>query len=460
MRLAVIGTGYVGLVTGSCLSDAGHDVVCVDIDKAKVAKLKKGQIPIYEPSLREVVVRNSKAGRLHFTSKLTDIEDPDAIFFALPTPPDGDGKADLRFVLKAAEDVAKTLKTYTVLINKSTVPVGTAQKVNDLVASHTDVAFDVVSNPEFLREGFAVSDFMKPDRIVVGTSSPRARVVMEEIYLPFTAVGAPLIFMDEASSEITKYAANSFLAAKITFMNEIANVCERVGANVDFVKAGVGADERIGSRFLNAGIGYGGSCFPKDVLAMHKTAAEYHYDFKMLDAIMRVNTLQKQLLVHKLLDRFGNNLKGRVFAVWGLAFKPDTDDIREAPSLEIIKLLIKKGARVQAYDPEAMPNVRKIIQDHIVYGRDAVSVLKDADALLIVAEWKEFAAVKLDEVARQLKHKIVFDGRNIFELDAMQDAGFEYISIGRQTVGTPALLKENFSSAAELLAPMSAEAAL
>ncbi len=434
MRIAVIGTGYVGLVTGTCLADAGHNVACVDIDEAKIQKLRKGETPIYEPGLTEVIQRASKAERLHFTTSLKEINDPEVIFFALPTPPNGDGSADLRFVLKAAGDVGKILKSYTVLVNKSTVPVGTAQKVRDAVAENATTDFDVVSNPEFLREGFAVTDFMQPDRIVVGTSSERARAVMEEVYRPFTENGAKLIMMDEASSEMTKYAANSFLATKISFMNEIANLSELVGANVDMVREGIGNDERIGTRFLYAGIGYGGSCFPKDVMALHKTANEEGYDFKILTAVMDVNQRQKKVMVDKITSRYGDKLKGKTFAMWGLAFKPDTDDIREAPALEIIHELLKKGATIQAYDQEATENVKKIVGDKITYANSALDALEGADALIVVTEWKEFIGVSLADIASRLKEKIIFDGRNIYSADEMQAAGFAYYSIGRRDV--------------------------
>jgi len=456
MRIAVIGTGYVGLVTGTCLADAGHDVVCVDIDEAKIKKLRGGETPIYEPGLTEVIQRASKADRLRFTTSLKDINDPEVIFFALPTPPNGDGSADLRYVLKAAGDVGKVLKTYTVLVNKSTVPVGTAQKVRDEVAKTATVDFDVVSNPEFLREGFAVTDFMQPDRIVVGTSSERARAVMEEAYRPFTENGAKLIMMDEASSEMTKYAANSFLATKISFMNEIANLSELVGANVDMVREGIGSDERIGSRFLYAGIGYGGSCFPKDVMALHKTAQEEGYDFKVLTAVMDVNQRQKKVLVEKIVSHYGDKLKGKTFAMWGLAFKPDTDDIREAPALEIINALVKKGAKIRAYDQEAAENVKQVVGDKIDYAGSALEALEGADALIVVTEWKEFLGISLDEVASRLKEKVIFDGRNIYNAEEMDAAGFAYYSIGRQSV-TP---DEQEAPAAEAVGELSTEAAV
>lgn len=433
MKIAVIGTGYVGLVTGTCLAEVGHDVICVDIDENKIKQLLAGKIHIYEPGLGDLVLKNHQAGRLHFTTKLRDIGQPAAIFFALPTPPRGDGEADLSFVLKAAADVATLLSDYTVLINKSTVPVGTAQKVREVVAGLATQPFDVVSNPEFLREGCAVSDFMQPDRIVVGASSPKARKILEEIYLPFTSQGVPLLVMDEASSEMTKYAANSFLALKISFMNEIANLCELVGADVDNVRLGIGADERIGKRFLQAGIGYGGSCFPKDVMALEKSAHLHDYDFRLLKAVMDINMRQKQKLVDKVVARYGQNLNGKTFAVWGLAFKPDTDDIREAPSLEIIRELVGRGAAIIAYDPEAMENVRRIFGDTITYGSDSLSILAGANALLIVTEWKEFAAINPTEL-HVLRDKTVFDGRNIFALEAMEKSGLHYDSIGRRII--------------------------
>lgn len=432
MKIAVIGTGYVGLVTGTCLAEVGHDVVCMDIDESKIAKLKQGQTPIYEPGLEDLVQKNSAAGRLHFTTKLEDLDSPAVIFFALPTPPNGDGDADLTYVLSAAKNVAKTLKEYTVLVNKSTVPVGTAQKVRDVVAAETDVPFDIVSNPEFLKEGFAVSDFMNADRIVVGSSSAKALQVMEEVYQPFTTEGVPLITMDEASSEMTKYAANSFLATKISFMNEVANLCELVGANVDKVREGIGADERIGKRFLYAGIGYGGSCFPKDVMALHHSANSMDYDFKILSAVMDVNERQKKVLVQKITDQLGKDLKGKTFAIWGLAFKPDTDDIREAPSLEIIRELLEHGASIRAYDPEAMENVKRIFPTEITYVENATKALEEADVLIIVTEWKEFIAVEPQTLHEALAAKMIFDGRNIFDPEAMTKAGLTYISIGRR----------------------------
>lgn len=435
MNIVIIGTGYVGLVTGACLAEVGHDVTCVDIDIAKIKKLEKGEAPFYEPGLGDVIRKNQQENRLHFTATLSDaVGTPEAIFFALPTPPNGDGEADLSYVLSAAGDVAKLLTKYTIIVNKSTVPVGTAQKVRDVIEAHTSVDFDVVSNPEFLREGFAVGDFMNPDRIVVGTSSPRAKKVVEDVYLPFTQRDVPLLIMDEASSEMTKYAANSFLATKISFMNEVANLCELVGADVDAVREGIGLDERIGKRFLFAGIGYGGSCFPKDVLALHKIANQYDYDFKTLTAVMDVNARQKQVVVDKIVARYGENLTGKIFAVWGLAFKSDTDDMREAPSLDVIRGLLGRGAKVQAYDPEAAENARRILGDEITYVNSANDALVDADALVVATEWKEFTTADLAHVKKALSDDTVFDGRNIFTLEAMQKAGLNYISIGRKEI--------------------------
>jgi UDPglucose 6-dehydrogenase len=431
MKIAIIGTGYVGLVTGTCLAEAGHDVTCVDIDEAKIVTLKKGDIPIYEPGLSELVRKNVESERLHFTTKLAALADPEVIFFALPTPPGKDGQADLSYVLQAAKDVAQLLKKYTVLVNKSTVPVGTAQKVRAVVAAQTNVPFDVVSNPEFLREGYAIEDFANADRIVIGSSSQKARKVMEDVYHPFTIEGVPLLHMDEASSEMTKYAANSFLATKISFMNEIANLCELVGADVDSVKHGLGLDARIGQRFLNAGIGYGGSCFPKDVLALERVAGGHGYEFKLLRSVMDVNERQKHMLTYKVKQHFGEDLTGLTVAIWGLAFKPDTDDIREAPSLTLIADLLEAGAIVRAYDPEAMANVKRVVGDTIIYAESALDALEGADTLLLVTEWKEFAAVEPKHIAQKLRKKVVFDGRNQFDSGAAKAAGITYFGMGR-----------------------------
>lgn len=431
MKLAVIGTGYVGLVTGTCLAEVGHDVVCVDIDESKIAKLKKAEIPIYEPGLPELVHKNYANGRLSFTTSLKEIGEPAAIFFALPTPPDGDGQADLSFVLKAASDVAKVIKGYTVLINKSTVPAGTAIKVRNAVRKLTKVPFDVVSNPEFLREGFAVEDFMQPDRIVVGVSTAKAQKIMEAIYQPFTATGTPLLVMDPASSEMTKYAANTFVAMKISFINEVANVCEKLSANVDMVRLGIGADNRIGMRYLHAGIGYGGSCFPKDVLALDKIADAAGYDFKLVKTIIDVNARQRMLFVQKIVKQYGEDLAGKTFAVWGLAFKADTDDVREAPAIDIINELIGRGAKVKAYDPEASETAKKVLGDRITYAKSAEDALPSANALLLLTEWKEFAAIDQSVIAKALLDKCVFDGRNFFNPEEMRKAGLQYVSVGR-----------------------------
>lgn len=438
MNIAVVGTGYVGLVTGTCFAEMGNNVVCVDIDEAKVRKMKRGVVPIYEPHLEGLFKRNIDESRLNFTTNLSEgIKGAAVIFLALPTPPGGDGAADLSFVLRVADDLGSLLKDYTVIVDKSTVPVGTAERAAKHIGKEAKVPFDVVSNPEFLREGFAVDDFMKPDRIVVGTASTRAQKIMEELYRPFVRRGSQLIFMDERSAEMTKYAANSFLATKISFMNEIANLCERIGANVDCVREGIGADERIGRRFLFPGIGYGGSCFPKDVKALKHTAGENGYDFKILQAVGEVNERQKEQLAIKVLTHYGDNVEGKVFALWGLAFKPDTDDIREAPAIEIVKALTAAGATVKAYDPEAMPNVKKFHSDitGLAFGKDEYAVLAGADALLIATEWDVFRTPDFAKIKQSLKKPVIFDGRNVYDLDAMKGSGFYYNSIGRKVVG-------------------------
>lgn len=435
MKVAIVGTGYVGLVTGTCLADTGNQVICVDIDKEKVKKLNENIMPIYEPDLDTVFERNVKAGRLKFTTDLkTATDNSDIIFLALPTPPGEDGSADLSYIIGVADELGKIISGYKVIVNKSTVPVGTAERVRAAVSKHTKIEFDVVSNPEFLREGLAVDDFMKPDRIVIGTKSGRARKIMEELFLPFVRQGNPIIFMDERSSELTKYASNSYLATRITFMNEIANICERIGANVDLVRIGMGSDTRIGKRFLFPGIGYGGSCFPKDVTALHKSAGEYGYDFKILDSVMKVNETQKTLIVGKILDFFGGNIKGKKFAVWGLAFKPDTDDIREAPSLYILKKLLDEGAILSVYDPEAMENVKKIFGEKLEYVKDHYEALKNSDALVICTEWSMFRTPDFGKISENLKSKVIFDGRNLYDLKQMKELGFYYRSIGREEV--------------------------
>ena len=435
MKIAVVGTGYVGLVTGTCLSETGNMVTCVDINEDKVTQLRNGQVPIYEPGLDVLLHRNTEQGRLRFTTNLAEaVADAQLIFLALPTPPGGDGAADLTYVLGAAKDIARIITDYKVVITKSTVPVGTADKVKAIFTQHTSVEVDVVSNPEFLREGVAVDDFMKPDRVVVGTTSERAQKLMSELYGPYVRQGNPIIFMDERSSELTKYAANSFLATKITFMNEIANVCELVGADVDAVRRGIGADDRIGKRFLFPGIGYGGSCFPKDVQALAKSADEIGYDFKLLNSVMEVNEIQKKVLFEKVKNYFDGNLAGKKFALWGLAFKPGTDDIREAPALYIIEELLKVGAQVVAFDPEAMPNVKRLLGDTISFSENAYDALNDADALLIATEWSVFRNPDFEVLAQKLKNKIVFDGRNLYDLQKMIDLGFYYNSIGRKLI--------------------------
>jgi UDPglucose 6-dehydrogenase len=435
MKIAVVGTGYVGLVTGTCLAETGNQVACVDINAEKVKMMKEGKLPIYEPGLETLFHRNINENRLTFTNNLAEaIADAKIIFLALPTPPGGDGSADLSYVLGAAKDIAKLVKEYKVIVTKSTVPVGTADKVKAVMQANTDVDCAVVSNPEFLREGVAVDDFMKPDRVVVGTLDERARKLMAELYGPYVRQGNPVIFMDERSSELTKYAANSFLATKISFMNEVANLCERVGADVDMVRRGIGADERIGKRFLFSGIGYGGSCFPKDVQALGKSAEENNYDFKILNAVMEVNTIQKKILVEKMRAYYKDGLKGKKFAMWGLAFKPDTDDIREAPALYIIDELINEGATIVAFDPEGMPNVKKLLGDKIGYAANRYDALDGADALLIVTEWPVFRTPDFDFMKEKLKAPVVFDGRNLYDLERMKDYGFYYNSIGRKVV--------------------------
>jgi UDPglucose 6-dehydrogenase len=435
MKISVIGTGYVGLVTGTCLAESGNTVFCVDIDKEKVQKMRNGQIPIYEPGLEVLFERNIKEERLFFTTDLKEgIKDAEIIFLALPTPPGEDGSADLHYVLDVAGELGPMLLDYTIIVNKSTVPIGTSELVRNKIAENAMVEFDVVSNPEFLKEGFAVDDFMKPDRIVVGTRSEKAIKKMEALYKPFVRQGNPIIFMDEPSAEMTKYAANALLATKITFMNEISNICDRVGANVDSVRRGIGTDPRIGRQFLYAGIGYGGSCFPKDVMALSKIAKEKDYNFRIVEAVMEVNENQKTILIPRILDYFNQNIQGKKFAIWGLSFKPNTDDIREAPSLYIIDALLKEGAEVHAFDPEAMDNVKKVIGDKITYGANQYEVLKDAEALIIVTEWQAFRNPNFGKVAINLKNKVIFDGRNLFEHPEMKEIGFEYFSIGRNSV--------------------------
>jgi UDPglucose 6-dehydrogenase len=436
-RITVVGTGYVGLVTGTCFAELGNDVTCVDIDEQKITRMKEGHVPIYEPGLEALFARNIEEGRLTFTTSLQDaMQDAEIVFLALPTPPGEDGSADLSYVLGVADQLGPLLKNYTVIVDKSTVPVGTAEQVHDRIAANTEVAFDVVSNPEFLREGFAVEDFMKPGRVVIGAGSQRACDVMGELYEPITEETRPVLYMNERSAELTKYAANSFLAMKITFMNQIANLCEHVGADVDAVRKGVGSDDRIGHRFLYPGIGYGGSCFPKDVMALIHTANEFGYDFDLLKTVIERNHSQQKVLVQKIVKYFDGDVSGKTFALWGLAFKPDTDDIREAPALLMVEELTKLGAKVRAFDPEAMENVRRRLGNNtnLTLVDDEMAALDGADALLVATEWKQFRGADLGAIKNTLKQPVVFDGRNLFELEDMHQAGLYYESIGRPVV--------------------------
>ncbi len=439
MKIAVIGTGYVGLVTGTCFAETGNDVICVDIDQSKVEKLSSGHITIYEPGLEKIFLKNQKDKRLSFTTSLSEgIKDAQVIFLALPTPPGEDGSADLKYILGVAKELGTLIKKgdYKVIIDKSTVPVGTAEKVRKALMDNGGIegTVDIVSNPEFLREGVAVEDFMKPDRVVIGTSSEKAKIILSELYAPFVRQGNPIIFMDEKSAELTKYAANSFLAMKITFMNEIAQLCELLGADVDMVRRGIGSDDRIGKRFLFPGIGYGGSCFPKDVQALAKSSTEVGYDFKILAAVMDVNEKQKLHLIPSIKAYFNNELRGKKIALWGLAFKPNTDDIREAPALYLIEALLAAGATVAAFDPEAMQNVKQLVGETISFVENQYEALQDADALVIATEWSEFRTPNFDRISSLLKNKAIFDGRNLFDLNKMGDLGYHYVSIGRKVI--------------------------
>ncbi|MBW1293916.1 UDP-glucose dehydrogenase family protein [Aquimarina litoralis] len=435
MKISVIGTGYVGLVTGTCLAETGNEVVCVDIDSAKVERMRNGEVPIYEPHLDVLFERNIKANRLRFTTSLEEgIDHGDIIFLALPTPEDEDGSADLSYVLGVSNDIGKLISDYKVIVDKSTVPVGTAEKVREAILENSKCDFDVVSNPEFLREGFAVDDFLKPERIVIGSSSDRATDLMKKLYKPYVRSGNPIIVMDEKSAELTKYAANSFLATKITFMNEIANYCEKVGADVDKVRIGMGTDSRIGKRFLFPGIGYGGSCFPKDVKALHKSGKEDGYAFKILESVIDVNQNQKIALLPKIESYFGNNLEGKTLAIWGLAFKPETDDIREAPSLDIINSLLDRGAQVKTFDPEAMDNVARKYGDKITFSNSMYDALTDADALIICTEWSIFRTPNFDKIKELLINPVIFDGRNLYDLADMEKEKIAYFSIGRKDI--------------------------
>ena len=433
MKITVVGTGYVGLVTGTCLAETGNDVLCVDIDKNKVEAMKNGEVPIYEPHLDSLFERNIEAGRLNFTTELSEgLPFGEVIFLALPTPEGEDGSADLSYVLGVAEEIGKQIRDYKVIVDKSTVPVGTADKVRATIAQYTDVEFDVVSNPEFLREGFAVDDFLKPERIIIGASSEKAADIMNRLYKPFVRSGNPIIMMDEKSAELTKYAANSFLATKITFMNEIANYCERIDANVDKVRMGMGTDTRIGKRFLFPGIGYGGSCFPKDVKALHRSGNEVDFSFRILDAVVDINEQQKTILFPKMKNYFQGDLSGKKIAIWGLAFKPETDDIREAPALYMIEKLKEAGAEITAFDPEAMDNVQRKIGDKINYVEDMYAATENADALLICTEWSIFRTPDYDLLKKNMNNKVIFDGRNLYEVNEVNKEGFAYYSIGRK----------------------------
>lgn len=435
MNITIVGTGYVGLVTGTTLAELGNTVYCVDVDATKVEKMKNGIVPIYEPGLEEMFHRNIQAQRLFFTTELKEaLDKSEVIYLALPTPPGEDGSADLSYVISVANQIGELITEYKVVVNKSTVPVGTADKVREVISAKTNIPFDVVSNPEFLREGFAVKDSMNPARVVVGSSSDKARDIMAKIYQPFTNTGVPIIFMDEKSSELTKYAANSFLAVKITFMNEIANFCEKVGADVDKVRLGMGSDDRIGHRFLFPGIGYGGSCFPKDVKALVKSGKEADFNFQILEATEEVNKHQKVILVSDIENYFDGNLKGKKIALWGLAFKANTDDIREASSLDNIKILLEKGAEIVAYDRIAEENVRGILGNKITYAPDMYAALEGADALLIATEWSEFKNPNFELMAEKMKGKAIFDGRNMFALEQVEGTGFYYKSIGRRVI--------------------------
>ncbi|MFK7741477.1 MAG: UDP-glucose/GDP-mannose dehydrogenase family protein [Planctomycetota bacterium] len=436
MKIAVVGTGYVGLVTGSCLADVGMDVTCVDVDAEKIANLHKGILPIYEPGLEDIVERNTKAGRLKFTTKLSEaVKGAEAAFIAVGTPPGEDGSADLRYVLAVAKEIGETMDDYLVVVTKSTVPVGTAEKVRKelgaaLQARSSDLAFDVASNPEFLKEGAAIEDFMKPDRIVCGVGSDRAQEVLARLYKPFTLNGHPVFFMDVPSAEMTKYAANAMLATKISFMNDIANLCELLGADVNAVRQGIGSDPRIGNRFIYPGIGYGGSCFPKDVKALVRTGRESDYQLRILQSVEDVNESQKSVLFNKVMKHYGGDVKGKHFAMWGLSFKPETDDMREAPALVICEQLLAAGATVTAYDPVSMPEAKHMIGDKIGYSEDAYGALENADALLLVTEWREFRVPDWKRVGNTMKGKAVFDGRNIYSGPELAKMGYFYSGIG------------------------------
>lgn len=436
MKIVVVGTGYVGLVTGTCFAEVGQDVICVDIDKKKIENLKNGKIPIFEPGLENLVTKNIANGRLQFSTSLSQsIKDANVAFIAVGTPPGEDGSADLKYVIGVAQEIGRCMNSYGVIVTKSTVPVGTAEKVRfaiqqELKKRQLNVKFDVASNPEFLKEGAAIDDFLKPDRIVVGVSSAKAKEVMQKLYKPFLLNGHPIIFMDVPSAEMTKYAANSMLATKISFMNDIANLCEIVGADVNLVRKGIGSDVRIGNKFIYPGIGYGGSCFPKDIKALIKTAASNGYQMQILEAVEAVNEKQKSVLFEKLKNRFQGNISGKKFALWGLSFKPNTDDMREAPSLVIIDKILKAGGKVKAFDPIAMPEAKHCIGDIIEYSKNQYEALENADALLIITEWTDFRSPNFEKIKKALINPIVFDGRNIYETKELNKLGFEHYGIG------------------------------
>jgi len=435
MNIAVIGTGYVGLVTGTCFAETGNDVTCVDIDSAKIQSLKDGKVPIYEPMLDMIFERNIKQARLMFTTELKEaVDNASIIFLALPTPPQEDGSADLSYVLGVAEELGKLIKDYKVVVNKSTVPIGTTEKVKEKIALGTDAEFDVVSNPEFLKEGFAVEDFMKPERVIIGTSSEKAKQIMLDLYRPFVMQGNPILFMDERSAELTKYAANSFLATKISFMNEIASLCEKIGANVDAVRIGIGSDSRIGKRFLFPGIGYGGSCFPKDVKALSKISADADSNLRILDAVMQINATQKTIITQKIKSYYKGGLEGKTFGVWGLAFKPNTDDMREAPSIDIIEDLLQEGASVKVFDPAAMETAKSILGERVEYSDNLYAAIENVDALIIATEWTVFRTPSFSKMKTLMKENVIFDGRNLFDLDLMSRKDFYYNSIGRKII--------------------------
>ncbi|MBL4578029.1 MAG: UDP-glucose/GDP-mannose dehydrogenase family protein [Flavobacteriales bacterium] len=435
MNIAVIGTGYVGLVTGTCFAETGNNVICVDVDEAKIDSLKKGVVPIYEPQLDVIFERNIRQGRLRFTMDLKEaVDESQIIFLALPTPSNEDGSANLSYVLSVADDLGKLIKDYKIVVGKSTVPVGTAEAVKERIRLGTDADFDVVSNPEFLKEGIAVDDFMKPERVIIGSSSDKAKQIMHDLYRPFVRQGNPILFMDERSAELTKYAANSFLATKISFMNEVANLCEKTGADVDAVRMGIGSDSRIGKRFLFPGIGYGGSCFPKDVKALVRIGADAGSSMEILDAVVRINAAQKGIITKKIKAYYEGDLSDKVFGIWGLSFKPNTDDMREAPSVDIIEELVAAGARVKAFDPAALETAKSILGDKIEYSENLYAAIENVDALIIATEWAVFRTPDFGRMKSIMKGHVIFDGRNLFDLDQISNTGFYYNSIGRRVV--------------------------